>query len=281
MNELLEEKVELKEADFRRISDIIYNHCGINLHNGKRALVRARLAKRMRDVRINQVDTYLDFALHDEAEFFKLVDSISTNLTSFFRENSHFDYLSREYLPSLIERKKKAGSHKIRFWSAGCSSGEEPYTLAIVLREFFQDLTGWDILILATDVSTRMLEQAAAGEFDDARIQPLTQQQRHRFFSTSSLTGRKVHQVRPDLKKMIRFRYLNLMEPWPFKGPFDGIFCRNVMIYFDKSTQEKLVNRFYHCLDKMGVLFIGHSESLTGINHPYKYIQPATYMKNG
>ncbi len=278
---LIEEKIFIKESDFRRISDVIYKHCGINLHDGKKTLVRARLAKRMRALNYDDVSSYIDFALEpdNKEEFYNLVDSISTNLTSFFREKVHFDYISKTYLPKLLETKKSQGSNSIRIWSAGCSSGEEPYTLAIMMSEVLEGKGGWDWKILASDVSTRILRSAQSGIYDSSKIKPLSSQQRQRFLDTIKKDDHNYFQVKDSLKSRIRFRYLNLIESWPFNGPFDIIMCRNVMIYFDKPTQKKLINRYYDCLATGGLLCIGHSESLTNTEHKYKYVMPATYMK--
>jgi len=269
----------LTEEDFLRVSDVIYNHCGINLHDGKHSLVRARLAKRIRSTNFDNFSDYIDYVLSEKGrqEFVAFVDSLSTNLTSFFREKVHFDYLQDTFLPNLIQEKEKKNQHRIRAWSAGCSSGEEPYTIAITLLENIPQ--NWDCKILASDVSTRILQMAQAGTYDAERVAPLTPQQKNKFLVPNRIEGHKVYQVNSQLQKMIAFRYLNLMEPWPFKGPFDFIFCRNVMIYFDKSTQQKLVNRFWDVLAPNGLLCIGHSESLTSIKHKFQYVIPATYKK--
>ena len=277
----LSNDIELSEKDFRRVSDVIYDHCGINLHDGKKSLVRARLAKRLRESRFTSFGEYIDYVLSDNGrtEFYKFVDSLSTNLTYFFREQVHFEYLHRQLLPTLIEQRGRQVNPKIRVWSAGCSSGEEPYSLAITLLDMLRDKGNWNIKILATDVSTRILETAKMGTYDKERVAPLSPQQKQRYLVPNKIEGRKVYQVSNELKKAIKFAYLNLMDSWPFRGPFDCIFCRNVMIYFDKLTQEKLVNRYWDHLGKGGILCIGHSESLTGINHKYRYVQPATYIK--
>ena len=274
--------VDISEEDFQRVSKVIYQHCGINLHEGKKTLVRARLAKRMRAKKIESVTEYLDYVLsmNDKREFYNLVDSISTNLTSFFRERVHFDLLKDQFIPSMIEKQAKhGGPKKFRIWSAGCSTGEEPYTMAMTLKEAFKGTSGWDVKILASDVSTRVLEKASTGFYETDRVQQMPVQLVKEYFIQETENGNKRFRVKDELRKMIAFRYLNLMEPWPFKGPFDVIFCRNVMIYFDKPTQEKLVGRYFDCLRSEGLLCIGHSESLTGINHRYRYIQPATYAK--
>jgi len=273
---------KLSEKDFQRVSDVIYKHCGINLHDGKKTLVSSRLAKQLRLSRFYSFKEYIDYVLSEEGkhEFYKLVDSISTNLTSFFRENVHFEYLRNTFLPKLIEQKAKRNS-KIRAWSAGCSTGEEPYSMAITLIETLQKYkqTNWNVKILASDISTRALERAQIGTYDKERLASLGATQKQTYFVPNKIENEKVYQVRNSLKKLITFRYLNLMEQWPFNGPFDFIFCRNVMIYFNKETQEKLINRFYNCLAKGGLLCIGHSESLAGVQHNYKYVMPATYIR--
>lgn len=281
MLDALSNDLALTEEDFQRISDVIYQHCGINLHDGKKSLVRARLAKLLRMSKCRSFKEYIDYVLSPEGqgEFSSLVDSLSTNLTSFFREKNHFDFLTGTHLNRLCKEKEKTSPLKIRAWSAGCSSGEEPYTLAITLLDYFSNRGPWDIKILATDVSTRMLEKAQMGTYDRERVAPLSPEQLRQYMVPNTMEGRKVYQVSAALKNRIKFRYLNLMEKWPFDIAFDFIFCRNVMIYFDKKTQEKLVNRFWEYLDKGGILFVGHSESLAGIQHKYKYVLPAIYQK--
>jgi len=265
----------LREAEFIQISDAVYKHCGINLHDGKKELVQARIAKRLRESKYTSPSAYVEEVLSNpnSEEFGHLIDAISTNLTSFFRENGHFQYLVEQHLPRVIDRKRKVGTPTIRCWSAGCSTGEEPYTLGMVLSESAPNITA---KILATDISRKVLGHAKAGQYDEARLKDVPQFMRKKYFTDSG--GGRVT-ASPDLSRMIVFNYLNLMERWPFSGPFDFIFCRNVMIYFDKETQERLVNRFYDVLEPGGVLFTGHSESLTGIKHKFKYAQPTIYMK--
>lgn len=270
----------LTEQDFERISDLIHRTCGINLHDGKRELVRARIARDLRATGKSNAREYLDWVMADQSgkAFHDLVDSLSTNLTSFFREDSHFEYLSRTFLSAMMQRKVTEGSRRIRVWSAGCSSGEEPYTMAMCILEATGN-ANWDVKILATDVSTRMLRTARAGFYEQARMNNVPADLRARYFSVNRMEGRVVYEVSPALREVVCFNYLNLMEPWPFSGPFDFIFCRNVMIYFDKPTQQKLVTRFYDCLQKGGLLFTGHSESLTGIAHRFEYVQPTIYRR--
>lgn len=278
---LEKEEYKLSDKEFIFISDVVYEHCGINLHDGKKELVRARLSKRIRTLKMNSFAEYLDFALADRNgdEFYEMIDSLSTNLTSFFRENKHFDFLNTKFLPNLYETKTKIGSTKLRCWSAGCSTGEEPYTIAITLLDFFENKKSWDIKILATDVSTRVLKKAQNGFYESQRVEPLTGMQKQKYLTKCKNSDKGDYAVKDNLKKIITFRYLNLMEPFPFNGPIDFIFCRNVMIYFDKPTQENLISRYHNVLAPGGILFTGHSESLTGIKHNFKYIQPTIYQK--
>ncbi|MGN6369343.1 MAG: CheR family methyltransferase [Phycisphaerae bacterium] len=269
--------VTVSERDFRRISAAMHEHCGINLHQGKEELVQARLAKVLRHSGDKSVSAYLDRVLGNPAsgEFTSLVDSLSTNLTSFFRESNHFDYLAGKFLPALIERKRASGDRRIRGWSAACSTGEEPYTLAMVLLEALAGVE-MDVKILATDISTRVLETARAGVYDKARTRPVPPALKSKYLITAR-DG--TCEVSESLRSVVRFGHMNLVKPWPFDGAMDFIFCRNVMIYFDKPTQEGLVNRFHGILAPGGLLFTGHSESLTGVKHPFRFVQPTIYQK--
>ena len=271
----------LSESDFRTISDLVYKHCGINLHDGKKELVRARLAKRLRQGNFRTFSEYIEHLLEDKSgkEFSILIDSLSTNLTKFFREEQHFEFFRSEFLPGLLDAKASKRDQRIRGWSAGCSSGEEPYSLAITLLEAVEGRGEWDIRILATDISTRVLETARRGVYDQERLEPIPSSLKKRYFVPYRRDGRDVYQVADRLGDIVVFGYLNLVKDWPIRGPLDFIFCRNVMIYFDKPTQEHLVGRFRDLLSPGGVLLTGHSESLTGIKHGFEYIQPTIYMK--
>ena len=281
MGLLTVDNITLSERDFRMVSDIIYKHCGIHLHEGKRELVRARLAKQIRVGGFSNVEQYLEHVFNDKSgrAFSTLVDSLSTNLTSFFRENQHFDYLQHQHLPDLMQRKQRQHRQRLRAWSAGCSSGEEPYTIAITLLDAVQGKGTWDIKVLGTDISTRMLETARKGIYSGQRVAPVPGILKQRYLLPTKVGGQKHYEVGKPLRDVVILKYLNLMEDWPIQGPIDVIFCRNVMIYFDKPTQERLVNRYYDVLDHKGVLFTGHSESLTGIRHGFTYVEPTIYMK--
>lgn len=269
---------DLSDQDFKRFSDLVYHKCGINLHDGKKTLVRARLGKRLRQGGFKDFNAYYRFVSkgQNEQELVQLLDAISTNLTSFFREEKHFDFLKERLFPALLEKSQR----KIRVWSAGCSSGEEPYSLAMCTFEYFGLNNGLDISILASDISTRVLSQAQKGVYRQERILNIKEPLLRKYFQKGA--GRQMGNVRVKafVRDRIRFERINLMEPFPFKEKFDIIFCRNVMIYFDKSTQERLVNKFYEALGTGGYLFIGHSESLTGVNHPFKYTMPTVYCRN-
>jgi chemotaxis protein methyltransferase CheR len=283
-------KEVLTNAEFDRISDVVYRHCGINLHDGKKELVRGRIAKQLRAGGFATASAYVDHVLRDPDgdDFHDFIDSLSTNLTSFFREVGHFHHLTETFLPALFARRKRAGATRVRAWSAGCSTGEEPYSLALTLLDA-ADAAGpptpggtWDMKLLATDISTRVLRKAVRGHYAHDRVAGIPPKMRAggRFAQVPApLGGEKLLEPSADVRQLIRFRYLNLMEPWPFAGPFDFIFCRNVMIYFDKPTQQKLVGRYFDLLESGGLLFTGHSESLTGIAHKFRYVEPTIYQK--
>lgn len=267
--------LDLTDAQFEQISAMIYKLCGINLHDGKAGLVKGRLMKRLRNLDIPSFEDYLRFVEEDSSreELTAMVDALTTNKTSFFREAQHFDYLRDEVLPKL-----RARGGPLRIWCAGCSTGEEPYTLAIVLREAIPDLDRMDARILATDISTRVLKIAREGVYSPDILSSIPPEQRQRYFEPAGGASHGFH-VKSSLSSLVQFARLNLMETWPMKGRFDVIFCRNVMIYFDKPTQQNLVSRYYDYLQPGGHLFVGHSESLNAWAHQYRYVRPAVYAK--
>jgi chemotaxis protein methyltransferase CheR len=274
-------EVVLGEREFSLIRRLVYEHCGINLCDDKKELVRARLAKRLRLGCFATFGDYVRHVLEDTTgqELSLLVDSLSTNLTKFFREEQHFEFLRTRLLPDLLKSRRYGYERRIRAWSAGCSSGEEPYSIAITLLEAVHDAGHWDVKILATDISTRMLELARRGIYDPGRVEPIPLSFRHKYLVRAPGVDAEAYQVGDSLRRIVIFRYLNLMKNWPIKTPLDFIFCRNVMIYFDKPTQARLIQRFCDLLAPGGVLFTGHSESLTGIPHRLRYVQPTIYMK--
>lgn len=266
--------IQLSQEHFKRICDIVHRSCGINLKSGKEALVRSRLLKRLRAVRVNSVQDYLDYieSADGRQELALFIDVMTTNKTSFFREFEHFNYLREHVLPGLK-------SNKLRFWSAACSSGEEPYTLAIWLREYVPNIDKKDALILATDISKRMLEKARRAIYPVENLNDLPLPQLKKYFSKLNGQYSGSCLITDDVRRLVRLARLNLLESWPMKGPFNVIFCRNVMIYFDRPTQQQLINRFWDLLEPGGFLFVGHSEGLSAINHKFRYMRPATYQK--
>ncbi len=267
----------LSPNEFSQVRDLVYRQCGIHLHDGKMDLVRARITRRLRAHRCDTVSQYLERLDDDDgSEITQLIDEMSTNLTSFFREPQHFTYLQSQLLPALLARKRIQKDNRLRFWSSACSSGQEPYTLGMALAHSIPDLTSWDVKILATDISTRVLANAEQATYDVRSLQEIPPQYR-RYIVTDESSP--LISIDPAIRAMVRFRRLNLIGPWPFAGPFDVIFCRNVLIYFDQPTQEKLVQRFHQVLSPGGMLMTGHSESLNGLKHSYGYVQPAVYQK--
>jgi len=274
--------VSLSQKEFNMLRELIFDKSGISLHDGKMELVRTRLGSRLRELGFSRYHEYYEYVKSDttENELVTLLDAISTNLTSFFRENKHFEFLEKEVLPAMIQRKQKEGEAETRFWSAGCSSGEEPYTLAITLMEQLASSAIRTIKILATDISTQMLSRGAAGVYSAKQIENIPKSLLRKYFDAGTGVEAGSFVARPELKSHIQFRRFNLMTAkFPFRRKFDVIFCRNVMIYFDKPTQQTLVNKYYDVLAPGGYLLIGHSESLTGISHRFKYVQPTIYHK--
>ncbi len=269
---------EISTEEFQRFRTLIYDESGISLNNQKQGLVASRLSKRLRDLGLSTFSEYYDQLTKDSSrdEFTRMLDLISTNKTDFFREPKHFDFLREEILPQL------GSQQRIRIWSSACSTGEEPYTIAMTLYDGVSNPTQWDCKILASDLSTRVLAKAAAGVYDVDRVHDVSPEtvKRHFLRGRGESDGRL--KVKPHLSAMIQFRRLNLMdEQFPIKNPLDLIFCRNVMIYFDRPTQERLVNKFHRYLKPGGHLFIGHSESLQWVTHPFTVVAPTIYRKDG
>jgi chemotaxis protein methyltransferase CheR len=258
----------LSDEEFERIRTLVREHTGIALADSKRELVYSRLARRLRGLRLDGFAAYIALLERGEsAELEEFANAITTNLTSFFREAHHFEFLAATVLPELERR--NAASRRLRIWSAGCSTGEEPYSLAITLQESLARFRGWDVRILATDLDSNVLALAKAGEYREDRFPSMTAAQRQKWFAETRPGHFTAHE---QLKSLITFRQLNLMHSWPFSGPFDAIFCRNVVIYFDKPTQRALFARIAQLQRAGDHLFIGHSESLFKVNDSYQLI---------
>ncbi len=267
-----------REYDF--ICKLVYEHSRINLGDGKKELVTARLGKRLRVLDIPTYKDYCDFLQtpKGEEELTHLIDSISTNHTFFFREFKHFEFLQQTVLPHFAPKTQSQGSFKV--WSAASSSGEEPYSIAISLSDYFAAMSGWKWTLDATDISTKILAKAKEGIFAEDRVKEVPQETLRKYFQKGTGKWDGCFKVKEDLISRVKFTHLNLLGPaYPFTEKFQLIFCRNVMIYFDRPTQEQLVRRLSDCLVSGGYLFVGHSESLTGIKHPLKTIKPAIYQK--
>ena len=273
----------MTDREFQLFRSLIFEKSGITLNEGKKELVRTRLGSKLRKGGFGSFRDYYNHVLDDRTgeELVTLLDAISTNLTSFFREINHFHYLRKNIIPEIMERKKNDSAKEIRAWSAGCSSGEEPYSLAFTLADMLQNDRNWGVKLLATDISTKVLARAARGVYSEEQVKTVPKEMASKFFDRAVEDGDRLYKVRPEIKSLIQFKRFNLMTPtFPFKRGFDFIFCRNVMIYFDKPTQQTLINKYYGALSEGGYLMIGHSESLTGVQHRFKYMQPTIYRKS-
>ncbi|MBC8552322.1 MAG: protein-glutamate O-methyltransferase CheR [Candidatus Brocadiales bacterium] len=273
----------LSNKEFEMFRGLIYSTCGISLTLSKKELVKARLTKRLTHTGINSFNDYYNYVTKVDKsgkELIHLIDNISTNKTDFFREKKHFDFLNTTLLPALISSKEKSRNRKLRIWCAASSSGEEPYTLAMTVFNHIKPNNGWDVKILATDISTRILQKAIDGTYKMELLNDVPPGITSAHFSKVIVDNTNYYRAKDHLKNIITFRRFNLMtEKFPFKHPFDFIFCRNVMIYFDPETQHRLVAKFYDCLPKDGYLFIGHSETLSKNDNDFKYVQPAVYQR--
>jgi chemotaxis protein methyltransferase CheR len=211
-------------------------------------------------------------------ELTMMLDALSTNVTSFFREPQHFEYLARQFAP-VVARAASGRAGRARLWSAGCSSGEEAYSMAMVLCEELGDAASFDLQILATDLSTRMLEAAAKGVYDADKVKDVPRALLMKYFKVAKVDGRTTCSVTPRARSAVTFARLNLLDRWPMKGPFDAIFCRNVMIYFTQDARRSIVDRFAGILAPGGLLFVGHSESLAGVTDKLEYVEPTIYRR--
>jgi chemotaxis protein methyltransferase CheR len=263
----------LSSREFDEISRLAFETAGIDLRDGKQELVQARLGKKIREGKFGSFQEYYRHVQADESgdELVALLDALTTNFTSFLREPAHFDFLRKTILPSL--------RGQIRIWSAACSTGEEPYTIVFSILEELGMPALSRISLLASDISTRVLAKAKRGAYLAESFKQCPPDWPRKYMLRGLGRSEGWYMVKPALRRLIEFRRLNLMEQFHPPQLFHVIFCRNVMIYFNKETQAKLVNRFAGCLQPGGYLLIGHSESLSGLKHPYEQIKPATYRK--
>lgn len=265
-----------EDQDFKRVKSMVYDFAGIDLNESKKNLVYNRLSKRIRFLSLSSFTQYLDYVEQQgEAEFVHLINAITTNLTFFFRENHHFEYLTNTIIPMLM--KENASTKKIRIWSAGCSTGEEPYSLAITLKEAVP--AGWDARVLATDLDTNVVETGRKGVYKIDRLKGVSEERKKRWFLRGKGNNDGFVKVKPELQQIIDFGQINLMNDWPIKEQIDVIFCRNVVIYFDKETQSRLFNRYADLLPGHGHLFVGHSESLYKVCDRFELLGQTIYQK--
>ncbi len=269
----------ISDEEFEFFRSIVYEESGIDLSDKKKALLQARLTKRLRELRIRTYHEYIGHLkshFHDEIEHF--INCITTNKTEFFREGGHFEFLRTTVLPAYEREKRR----RIRIWSAGCSTGEEPYTIAIVLLDYFDGRALPDVKILATDIDSRVLETAKAGTYKAESVHMIGLDMLRRYFYRGTGENQGLFKVKHDVRRLISFRRLNLLdESYPMKNTFDIIFCRNVIIYFDKDTQNALFAKFHRYLADDGYLFMGHSEALIGRSSLFQLKTNAVYEKSG
>jgi chemotaxis protein methyltransferase CheR len=264
--------------DFEALRKLVKEITGINLSDQKRELVYGRLARRLRALHLRTFAEYRDLLASDGGrEIGELCNAITTNLTSFFREAHHFDYLREQVLQPLVAQ--RGGQRRIRIWSAGCSTGEEAYSLAMTVIESFPELRTWDVKILATDLDSDVLAKAQRGLYAADRVRSIGAQRLGRFFVEKRGKDGVSYEVSAELTALITFKQLNLMHPLPMKGPLDAIFCRNVVIYFDKDTQRELFSRVATLQRPGDLLFLGHSESLFKVSESYTPIGKTVYRR--
>lgn len=261
--------MKLKKATFEKIQTKIYDYCGINLHEGKQALVRARVMKRIRKLGLDDFDHYIGYLESDSSgeEFLAMVDVLTTNKTSFFRESQHFDFIVDNVIPQINAR-------QVKWWSAGCSSGEEPVTCSIIVQE--QNIDQRKVKILGTDISRDVIRTAKRGVYAAKNVEGMAPDIERKYFE--KMDGQR-YRISQKVRNMITYGRLNLKRKWPLDGPFQVIMCRNVMIYFNQQTQQELVHRFWEKLEPGGYLFLGHSESIASADRNFENISPAVYRK--
>jgi chemotaxis protein methyltransferase CheR len=270
---------ELTDAQFNRIRALVREHTGIALSDAKRQLVYGRLSRRLRALKLGSFREYIELLERGVAnELEEFINAITTNLTSFFREPHHFEYLATDVLPQIVAR--DAGVRRARIWCCAASTGEEPYSIGMVLREAAPLLHGFDIKVLATDLDSAVLATAANGIYNAERLTSVTSARASRFFRKGSGAHAGQFRVQDELRNLITFKQLNLMHEWPVRGPFDAIFCRNVIIYFDKDTQRALFARMAALQRPGDILFLGHSESLYRVSDQYELVGRTVYRRN-
>jgi len=280
MMELNNDLVPLSDTEFRYIADMLYDRFGIHLSEQKRILVAGRLSKRIRQLGFNAFTPYFDYLAADKSgvELSELINRITTNHSFFFREREHFDFLVKTILPGIENRIKQVARYPLRIWSAGCATGEEVYSIGMLLREYYGDrMDLLDYGLLASDISLSALQEAERGDYSETKLRELPAAYKNAYFRKKT---EDIMTISDEIKKMVLFKRLNLMaDSFPMKGQFDAIFCRNVMIYFDQESRRKVVQTLFQYVKPGGYFFIGHSESLRREDCPFSYVKPAVYRK--
>jgi len=276
---VLPSSFDLSEQEFILFKELIRRETGIHLSETKRKLIVARLSKRLRMLNLDNFTQYYTYLrAHPKAgcEIEHMVNRITTNKTDFFRETYHFDFLLNEVFPAKIRESRLTGERVLRLWSAGCSSGEEAYSIAMTTAHAFRNEKGWDIKVLATDLDTDVLEKAVSGVYPTQVVSPVSRDYLARYF----IRKQSGYEVCKQIKSLVFFRKLNLMDPaFPMRRRFDVIFCRNVVIYFDEETKKALFEKFHSSLKDRGFMFIGHSESLMQLRELFRYLKHTIYQK--
>ncbi|MEO5333218.1 MAG: chemotaxis protein CheR [Magnetococcus sp. YQC-5] len=273
----------ISDKDFNRLSEFIYSQCGIMMPPSKKTMLTARIQKRLRLVGMTSFKEYIDWVLdpeHSGDELIQFIDIVTTNKTDFFREPAHFEYLAQNVIPELIKNSGAGVRRELMVWSAGCSTGEEPYTLSMVLKEFAQHYPGinFKARILATDISSRVLRSASNAVYDLEKVSPIPLILKRKYLLKSKDPTKRLVRIAPELRAMVNFRRLNFMDAeFGLRERMDVIFCRNVIIYFDRVTQERLINKFCRYLSSGGYLFVGHSETLNNLKVPVIQAAPTIY----
>jgi chemotaxis protein methyltransferase CheR len=274
-------RFKLTDDDFGRLSSFIYEELGIKMPYPKKIMLQGRLQKRVADLKMSTFKEYIDFVFSKEGqedEIIKMIDLITTNKTDFFRESTHFDYLTETVLPEICA--SKSSKRTIRLWSAGCSSGEEPYTIAIVMKEYLQNHPEFDFEIYATDISLRILQKAATAIYPEDRINMIPFSLKKKYFLKSKDPSNKTVRLVPEIRSRVSFHRLNFMDQYyVVDKEFDIVFCRNVLIYFDRATQQDVICKLASKLRTDGYFFLGHSESITNMKVPLQQIKPTIFRK--
>lgn len=272
----------LSPSEFHQLASYIEKNVGIKMPEQKRLMMQSRLAARLKALKLSSFREYIDFVFSsndpDNDELITMIDTMTTNLTEFFRESGHFDYLSKTVLPNYLDAKRTS----FKLWSAGCSTGQEPYTLAIVMSEFARTHSSSRINfnILATDVSTKVLGKAQNAVYPMDSVEKLSNELKKRYFLRSRDPDSQQVRVKPELRQKISFKHLNFMaDDFGFRDTMQVIFCRNVLIYFDKKTQESVIRKFMRYLEPGGFLFLGHSETIFEMDLPLKNVAPTVFQK--